>query len=61
VSRLTSEESGFKQSKWIPSAIGAAVMFCFGNEVITIVTTHVDGLACIFYLSFGAFASGIVF
>lgn len=37
------------------------ICFCLGNEVISIVTSHVDGLSCIFYLSFGAWITGVAY
>lgn len=42
-------------------ALGAVVCFFLGNSTISIITSHVDGLACIFYLSFGAFVTGLVY
>lgn len=50
-----------KVSQWILPAIGAACCFVLGNSTISIITSHVDGLACIFYLSFGAWVTGLVF
>ena len=47
--------------QWIKPAFGATVCFVIGNSGISVVTAHVDGLACIFYLSFGAWITGVIY
>ena len=42
-------------------ATGALLAFFIGNSMIAVVTDHVDGLSCIFYLSFGAWITGIIY
>ena len=55
------ENAGGGKNVWICSAVCAAICFSFGNEGISIVTAQVDGLACIFYLSFGSWICGIIY
>ena len=46
---------------WFPAAAAAGVCLCLGNEIISIITSHVDGLSCIFYLSFGSWVTGLMY
>ena len=47
--------------QWLPSAACAGLCLCLGNEIISIITSHVDGLSCIFYLSFGSWVTGAIY
>ena len=46
---------------WIPSALCAAVFFSIANEFISVLTAHMDGFSCVFYMSFGGWVAGIVY
>lgn len=46
---------------WLPYGISAAIFYCLSNEIVSIITAHVDGLSCIFYLSFGSWILGIAY
>ena len=58
---VSEPETTSEQKKWIPPAIGACVFFFSGNTIISVVTSKVSGLSCIFYLSFGAWFAGVCF
>ena len=47
--------------QWIMPAILAILFFMINNVVSSVVTTEIDGISCIFYLSAGGAISGIIF
>ena len=46
---------------WLPNCIVAAICFCLCNSFISYITERVNGVAAIFYMSFGAIIVFLVF